>query len=315
MALLGGAAVIHLEGMGLIGSLIAWQLSARGRSFTWSDNDQPVNAWSACTGACYPASTPGSVDLESYEKWREWLRPGVIYPRDCFEICDYWVDGQNKSLPHGLKAEVVATHRRLRKVAVPSIHVNAQELVARTRTMFAEYRMPCTSRVPDGVIKIVAHGFGTRLQRYLWGWTAVVDLGFDKDVFGNHPCFYLRKNRFQFAYAYPRPGTRQWYAGSSLITQGTPKKLEIEPKFEAWQQRLAELTDGAVRVTLVHYLRQGWRPAVFGSLSKTEGHAANRRRSWLLVRPEQRLIQVPSMASNGFRNFPELWRQLDRVLP
>lgn len=304
---------IHLQGMGLVGSLIAWQLYARGWPFTWSDAHAEHTAWKACTGCCYPASDENSVDRYCYDLWRTWLS-SHIYPRHCFEATEYWFDSQHRALPHGLQADVIRTAGKLRTVASPSIHVNAQELVLHTRRRFAAQERP--ARQGEGVL-IVSNGFA-RAERYLWGWTAFVELDFDEGVFGPRPCFYLRRNRFQFAYSFPRPGSDEWYAGSSLISQNEPRAFpmeQFERRFSDWKKWVKELTDDAVRVKAFHGFAQGWRPAQRGSLSATEGHAGRgRRANWVVARPNTQTLGVIPMASNGFRNFPELWRQLERCL-
>lgn len=49
---------VHIEGMGVIGSILAWHLHSAGQVFTWSDIDTEVNAWEACTGIIYPSGHP-----------------------------------------------------------------------------------------------------------------------------------------------------------------------------------------------------------------------------------------------------------------
>ena len=43
--------MIHIEGMGVLGSFLAWELHNRQVPFTWYDNLARANAWSACTRA------------------------------------------------------------------------------------------------------------------------------------------------------------------------------------------------------------------------------------------------------------------------
>lgn len=296
---------VHLTGMGLLGSLTAWQLKAHGLSFTWNDNDSPVTAWKACTGACYPAS--GKVDQRSYTQWQEWAQ-SEIYPPHCLEECGYWVDSAHKSLPHGLEADVIDQLGPLRLVGT-SVHVNAQALVDQTRERFAAQRTvrPCNAK-----FRVVSHGFSKRLGHYLWGWTRLIRLKYNGQIEAHgRPSFYLRKNRFQFAYCYPQPGTDWWYAGSNLISQRQAKPLEVQPKYAAWKQRFAELSGGAVEIVEEGPIIEGWRPAKAGSLSQLEGHKAAIE-PLLLV--EGSRIYYPTLASNGFRHFPEVWRELWALL-
>lgn len=292
--------MIHLQGMGLLGSLTAWQLYKRGIKFTWNDTEDSVNAWQACTGACYPAS--GDVDWSCYKQWRVW-ESRDIYPAGCLEKCAYWVDSVHKSLPHGLEAEVEAEVGGMRLVGT-SVHVNAQRLVLATRGKFASCRQV---RGVDSQL-VVSHGFSIRRARYLWGWTRLIKLKLPTEILEHgRPSFYLRKNRFQFAYCYPQPGSDWHYAGSSLISQQVAKPLNIEAKYRAWRERFAELTQGCVRIVNEGKMLEGWRPAKAGSLSEQEGHKAEGG-SLLLV--ERGTIYYPTLASNGFRHFPAVWREL-----
>lgn len=303
--------VVHLTGMGLLGSLTAWQLYLRGIDFTWDDNDSTVNAWAACTGACYPSVSP--VDQLCYQIWRGWANQD-IYPEDTVETCAYWVDGVTKSLPHGLDSRVLDTAGPLR-LAGKSVHLNSQELVHRTRTEFTDTRLKEPHRNTD--LHLVSHGFTHRLARYIWGWTRLVKLDYSDTVAAHgRPSFYLRKNRFQFAYCYPQPSTDWWYAGSSLVSQRKPKRLDSGHRYTKWKGWFYELTEGEVEITEEGRMLQGWRPATAGSLSKTTGVKGSEEEVGMELRLEEQegKIYYPTMSSNGFRHFPYVWEQVERLL-
>lgn len=295
---------LHLSGMGVLGSLTAWQLHQRGIKFTWDDSEEKVNAWKASTGACYPSG--GEVDTTSHAAWVQWVADG-IYPKRAVEVCGYWVDTRTKSLPHGLVADVEREVGGVRLVG-RSVHLNAQDLVVWTRSEFAESRQQSFKPQP-GVTRLVSHGFSHRRARYLWGWTRLVRLKYPPAIAlgGVRPSFYLRRNRFQFAYCYPQAHRPWWYAGSNLISQATPRSLGILPKYEAWKQRFEELTEGAVTVVEEGPMLEGWRPAKAGGLSGTEGYATD---GGSVLERDGRTIYYPVMASNGFRHFPHVWQQL-----
>lgn len=298
--------MIHLQGMGLLGSLTAWQLLKHRIPFEWSDNDQPTTAWRACTGACYPAS--GDVDSRCYRRWRLWAS-GRIYPSDCLQSCAYWVDGTHKTLPHGLSAEVQAELGGMRLVG-KSVHLNAQRLVAITRERFASIRSVCPTKAASRLI--VSHGFSKRRARFLWGWTRLIRLTIPNEIaVHGRPSFYLRKNRFQFAYCYPQPGSDWWYAGSSLISQAEARSLHISDKYAAWKDRFSLLSGGLVGIKEEGQMIEGWRPAKAGSLSKLEGHKAE---SEPLLMRDGSTIYYPALASNGFRHFPAVWDELAQEL-
>jgi hypothetical protein len=296
---------LHLQGMGLLGSLTAWRLRRAGVEFTWDDVEADVNAWKASTGTCYPSG--GLADSRCHARWLTWAADGS-YPDGTVEVCRYWVDDAHKTLPHGLSADVEDEYGGVKLVG-RSVHVNAQELVAATRAEFADRRR---SR-PPGSRLIVSHGFSDRLARYLWGWTRLVKLWFP-DGLARHgrPSFYLRKNRFQFAYCYPQPGTDWWYAGSNLISQTVARELDPVPKYAAWKGRFHELAGGAVRVTDEGEYIQGWRPAKAGGLSADEGYRADA--GGLLEVRSDGTVYFPVLASNGFRHFPDVWDELAAVL-
>lgn len=295
---------LHLKGMGLLGSLTAWQLHHLGIEFTWEDPEDQINAWRASTGACYPSG--GEIDTRCHEQWLEWSRSS-IYPIGTLQSAAYWVDTAHASLPHGLVAEVQATAGSLQLVG-RSVHMNAQLLVVKTREWFSSQRT--TPKLGSRVV--VSHGFTHRRSRYLWGWTRLVKLKYGEEVSEHgRPSFYLRKNRFQFAYCYPKPGSPWWYAGSNLISQTVAKELPIEPKYRGWRERFLELNGGVVSIGEEGPFLQGWRPAKAGGLSSEEGFKKNQG-SLLEERSEG--IYYPTFASNGFRHFPEVWNQLQDLL-
>lgn len=296
---------IHLTGMGVLGCLTAWQLERCGVTFSWSDTRENINAWKASTGACYPSG--GDLDTQCYNTWLTWVDQD-IYPSDIVEVCSYWVDGLTKSLPHGLNSTVKHCAGNMR-LAGRSIHLDAQELVHRTREHFMDLEVTLP---PKRCRRVTSHGHGVTLRRYLWGWTRLVKLQCDPSIVKHgRPSFYLRKNRFQFAYAYPKPHSEWWYAGTSLINQTIPKSLRVLPKYKAWKERFLELSNGLVKVVGEGDILQGWRPCVESGLSKTEGY--KRDRSMLTI-DDDGTIHYPTLATGGFRHFPVVWLELSNLL-
>lgn len=300
---------LHLEGMGLVGSLIAWQLAAKGVDFTWHDTDAPFTAWHASTGCCYPAGREGSLERRCYNLWRAWVQDREVYPREALAEAPYWFDSVTKHPPHGLDEPVVATRGPLRRTVLPSVHLNAQALVRDTRAGFSSERREAA---PEGAHTLVTHGFTQRASGYTWGWSRLVRLL--HVPLGDEPaCLYLRRNRFQFAYAYPRPGTDQWYAGSSMIRQGEPSMYDddfVERKFRLWEELLHELTDGQLSVHWAdNVIQQGWRP-----LCKEVDLSTEDTNGWLRYSLAKRRMTIRPMGSNGFRLFPALWNELERNL-
>lgn len=293
---------VHLSGMGLLGCLTARMLARHGVLFTWDDPEKEVNAWRACTGACYPSG--GLLDSECHRRWLGWAADGT-FPSGCLEVCRYWVDTNTKSLPHGLAADVEATAGGVRLVG-RSVHVNAQKLVTDTRHAYRTLRRGGPG---PGVVYVTSHGFGSTLTRYLWGWTRLVRLRYSREVSARgRPSFYLRRNRFQFAYCYPQPGTGWWYAGSSLVNQTVAKDLDPVPRYESWKRWFAELTGGAAEVAEEGQYLTGWRPKGAGGTSGSEGAFAER--GPMLADGPGGGVFYPSLATGGFRHFPTVWDEL-----
>jgi hypothetical protein len=242
------------------------------------------------------------LDNECHQQWLEWAKghPHV-------QTCAYWVDNTHKTLPHGLKHEVDLAYKGIQH-AGRSVHINAQAFVKQTRTDIEHLRaVPTKSKT-----LVISRGFHSGTLRYLWGWTRLVKIRYPKVVGSRgRPSFYLRKNRFQFAYAYPQPGTDWWYAGSNLVSQKSPKSLEIGPKYQSWKERFHELADGAAEVVAEGEMLEGWRPHGEDVTSGHEGYKADAHE---LVESIKGGYRFAPMATNGFRHFPELWRQLSTVL-
>ena len=266
---------IHLQGLGVVGSLLALKLHQQGQRFTWNDIEAPINAWQASTGTIYPSGDP--VDTWSYEAW---LRN---YFGELPEFCSATYCFLSKRPPHGGKYPFelvgpfgIASH--------PSFHLNAQVLVPRVRKQFADCRV---EKAPAGALTVVTHGFGQRLERYLWGWAVKVRLNSRHDQVD---CYYMRVGRFKLAYAYPIPLEPGWfYAGSSLISQRHPRELNIAPKFENWKRHVKQHT--GLRVMEQGAALQGWRPVA----AKTDTPLLRKMNGQWVIRPQW---------SSGIRHAP-----------
>jgi hypothetical protein len=246
--------------MGVVGSLLAWQLLQRKVPFTWNDAETNINAWSASTGCIYPSGDP--LDTIAYNVWKNWVAsppwrvPGMV------ETSGYWFC--TKSAPNGLKGGIEAQVGPLRRSTFPAMNFNAQAFVAMTRKMFAMKRL--TYSAPRAKKVVVTHGFGERLHHYVWGWHRKVRLRFHEDLVNAEFCkrmtISLTRGRFVMAYAYPMPGYPEWYyAGSDRVVQKTAKELEVLPKYEAWRRNFTSLSGGLIEIMEEGGIAQGWRPA------------------------------------------------------
>lgn len=255
--------VVHIEGMGVMGSLLAWKLDRRDIPFTWSDIDKPHHhAWKASTGLIYPSGD--KVEHErGYETWMNIHYGGAPWRgklRGITELGAYWFT--LKHVPHGARDILIADKGALRMSVDSTVHVNVQALVQGTRDHFADRR----SDPPPSGLRIVAHGFSERLDHVVWGWSALVRLRIAPEIVrasssGLRPCFYLRTNRFTLRYALPKPGTDQWYAGSLTVPQRVPHDGDAAKHAAKWAGFVDETTQGMVQMTDMEEPVQGWRPA------------------------------------------------------
>jgi hypothetical protein len=289
---------VHIEGMGIIGSLLARLLDERGVEFTWHDTEERINAWRASTGCVYPGADVH--DEACHANWLRWADgPFAAWT----ERALYWFN--HKHPPHGGRYEITLDRGWLRRGDPVSVHLNAQTLVRDTRAWFADRRTPRAPRVVRGRY-VVAHGFSEeRLEECVWGWTVPVqlsctDVALTGLASGMRSALYLRKGRFVMVYAYPRPDTAEWYAGSSLIVQQKPKELDAEKHYARWLRQLDELTGGRVQVTCRGEALQGWRP---------RGELLDEQQLAVWAEPDGKLY-VPPMWHNGIRHFPVVAAQV-----
>lgn len=299
---------LHIQGMGLTGSLLAYFLhTATNVEFTWSDTDAPRTAWRASTGAIYPAgSMKFGPDRLCYDVWAQWNAEGIL--GSWTERSSYWF--MTKSAPHqGAWKFDDANEHGLRRLHADSYHFCAQSFVPHMRECLQGLR---TDGPAQGEQLVVAHGFGQRLARAYWGWTRLVKLGYDDQYLstfdegiGMRPCVYLRPNKVQMAYVYPVPGTPWWYAGSSIIAQRPDRmrSLEMQPKYERWRRDFLALSGGAFTIEEEGQFIEGWRPA-----AGPEDHA------WTQWSADCKELRMRPLWNSGIRHFPMQLAQTLRAL-
>jgi hypothetical protein len=284
--------VIHLEGMGVIGCYLAHRLDADGVDFTWHDTDEPVTAWKACTGAIFP--TGHEDDQLALLDWMGHATDERFAGH--MEVGSYVFS--QKTPPHKGKASWVPLAGQAKLLAVPSLHLNAQEWVPWTREVFADKR-DLPGRFSE---LVVTHGFGARLARLMWGWTVPVRIHTTANL-PNRPCIYFREGRFTMAYAYPIPRTDTWYAGSSLINQRVPKQLTVGKKYDRWHRDFMRLgADYVLDVEVAGEPIQGWRPV------PSKGDDA------LVRRTTDGALAVRPLWHSGVRHAPLVYNALKEAL-
>lgn len=254
---------IHLEGMGVVGSLLAWSLDEAGVSFTWHDIESDVNGWQACTGVVYPGGDTETA--EGYRGWQAW-RSNPPWPDaldEYVETCSYWYSHQ--SPPHDGDYTSQAEVEGLSMADPPCYNFNAQGFVPATRERFHDQRTDELPPESEYDTRVITHGFDQpRTERYTWGWMGVGTIDADQRMYQlaehGRPCVYCKKGSYIIAYAYPKPGTDHHYLGTHIISQAQPKPLEIGDKPETWAKWFTSLSEGAVTPVSIEEYRQGWRP-------------------------------------------------------
>lgn len=295
---------VHIEGMGITGSLLARRLELAGVDFTWHDLHEAKVAWQASTGAIYPGGAENhGPDTPCFNQWHRWALEGFI--PEHLEAAHFVFS--TKAPPHQGRYATTRLNGGLQLAEPASLHLNAQTLVPATRELYADRmaRPPSLDAVDH---YIQAHSWGERLGYVYWGWTRLVKLdwraAFDPLGTGDlRPAFYFREGRFIMAYAYPVPGTPWWYAGSSIIRQPADRRrsLSMEDKYERWRANFERLGGGTVRVVEEGAFLEGWRPAA----AKTDEAWVRRRGNRLTVRP---------LWNSGIRHFPMQWAGIASAL-
>ena len=278
---------VHIEGMGVLGSMVARRLDEAGVPFTWHDIDAEHSAWPVSTGCVF--RTGVERDLDGWRAWLGHFDDPHLAPH--LELCDYVFN--HKAPPHQGKDGIRTDLGALRVLDKPGIQVNVPSLVTATRAAFTGERRPEAPPMFDPYV--IAHGYSSRLARYMWGWAARVELDLAPALASaleyERPIVYLRRGRFVMAYAYPIPGTPHYWAGSSLISQREAKPLEVLPKLERWKALIDELSGGMVRCREVASVEQGWRPVP-------------RKGDPLDVERMGNVLRVPPLWHNGVRWAP-----------
>jgi hypothetical protein len=289
---------VHIQGMGVIGSLLAHVLREERIRFTWSDTEQQHTAWQACTGSVYPTGEPW--EYENFLRWTEgdFLADSEAVQRNV-EQSQWCYNGKNA--PHQGATVGVSTKAEVGPLIISNaqtMQFNMQAIVKETRTQFAKRRTDGYSG--DGTL-IVTHG-SAQADRYVWGWSVLCRLDFDPELaevlaeLDYRPTFYMRQV-YDMSYLYPYPGRDDlWYGGTSTVNQTTPRSLDVQAHYKRWKDKVAERSGGLVEVAggLKSSLVEGWRPKASGDLPLAKQIIGGRQ---ILLRP---------MGGNGVRFFPKM---------
>lgn len=290
----------HLEGMGVLGCLMALQLLEQDIPFTWWDNNSEVNAWRASGGSIFRSKS--EMDDVCYHEWLGWARCDAII-RENLQKAPTWYS--TKAPPHGAKFKPVAEVGVLKRGPdeYAGMYLDVPEFVRQVRNLLITLRSEQSAARAQ---RIVAHGFSKRLKMYLWGWTATARLRVHPDIIAQslpyRPSFYLRRGLYTMAYAAPYGALPDvWLVGSSMIAQLRPKELDVLPKLDRWGATVRDLSNGDIEFEKGMELRNGWRPV--GTIKDD-----------VSVIAEGGIIYLPSLGHSGVRHAPAVWRNLQEHL-
>lgn len=297
-----GNARVHLEGMGLVGSILALEFYEHGVDFTWSDVNTYRTAWKACTGAVFP--TGHHADEYCRMQWQ--MIPPEL-PLAQFTETVPFVFG-SKNPPHEGRYAYSSSLFGLNIAGqdksgnpVLSTHLNAQELVPFAQEKFADRMVPQWDRekgAPQADIYLITHGRGFGGSEW-WGWTVPVRIKTVDPTLPARAAFYKHLGPVGGPnYAYPIPGTDLWYSGSTL--RRSTKHFPIQVEYDKWEKRFLDWTKGAVEVEQVGEPVEGWRPsAIPTALSKEVPD------DWLVEMPgRENTYRVWPCATDGVRRAP-----------
>lgn len=297
--------VIHVEGMGWLGSVVAWHLHRAGYDFTWHDIDARFVAWAASTGIVYPTGNDTRAESD-WATWLRWVDEPPWEDKTGAQACSFWFNHRNP--PHGGTYRLFADLGWARMASLPAVQVDVPRLVSHARSHFSAQR---TDGPPAGAHTLIrAHGFTPeRLVGYLWGWSAPVELTYPAELEEasrlGPPTFYARRNRYTMAYAYKaahEPGV--WLAGSATAHQLNPRTLATAHHVDRWRRTIEELLP-RLRVEAIGDVRQGWRP---------KAATAERLDVEVTAGAAGAVITAPPLRGSGVRLAPTVAAQIMEAL-
>jgi hypothetical protein len=241
--------VIHIQGMGWLGSVLALRLDQAGVPFTWNDKDSPICAWPVSTGLVYTAGD--HLTMTNLKAWTGWADRRDIIGRNTTAASFVF---SHKSPPHGGKYSATAAFGDLHRAQAPCFAVDVASVVVQTRTKYFD-RWTDGPRRGDRLV--IAHGFGARLGSLVWGWAAPAKIA---GLGGEPVALYGKAHRFQTLYAVPRGGIHR--IGSTSLNQGLRPRPDADRAKRArdrWIGHFPTVFPG-LELLDVGEPQEGWRP-------------------------------------------------------
>lgn len=269
--------MICVEGMGVLGCVIAARLEQEGFEWCWCDNNDEFTAWKASTG-CVSLD-----DLSAYNAWKH--LPGI----EQFSVLGrIWVNHKTppwRNTAYDMSVGGVSrTREELRFIDIPQFVLGVRELYKHMRV-----------ESPTG-LKVLAHSRQTA-NGYWWGWSARAQIS----GFPAGEGLYTRTQRFFVDYAYPMPDG-SWKLGSTMTRQTIPKPLNVDNKINAWVRRVVGYFPD-LTLKEIDPILHGWRPLPASDISPQ------------CRKLEDGSIQTPAMGADGVRLAPLVANSVIRMLP
>lgn len=264
--------MIHISGVGLLGSFLLHELRRRNVPFSWDDTETEVTAWKASTGAIMPIE-PGDESIQGMG-YRYWLEGACERPELKMHMEEVETVYVFASKPSRIKRPLESVEMNGTRVFwddARSWQFDVRGFVLATRQAFDSHRV--LGPPPKDVIVIRARGPLETIERPTlgWGWSRLVELTrLDRGVAwsrsGLRPAFHFSDpvRTFEQYYFYPLPNTApdRWLAGSQTILQRAPMsdRARAEEGWDAFLETVKKRFEGQFLVRAVQPIREGWRP-------------------------------------------------------
>lgn len=266
--------MIHVSGVGLLGSFVLHAAHRRGLRFTWDDTETIFNAWRASTGAVIPCEDEDQeLYAQGYRKWRDdaTKRPELQQFLEPVETL-YVMKNPPARVFRKWKPEVVGENRVWRET-LPGWQFDADGFVKATREQFKDRRSmasPASAIFSGRWIR--CRGVQERMDTgpiTVWGWRVPVKI---KPKQGGQiwasgeirPVIHFNDpdRPFERYYFHPRANDPEtWWAGSEAVLQKTPAPMMARAAqgFKNYLETVEKRFGEHLEVFVLGGITEGWR--------------------------------------------------------
>lgn len=261
--------MIHVSGVGLLGSFLLRDLHARELPFTWDDCESRFTAWGASTGAVIPCE---NRDLElyaaGYRKWRDdaTKRPALQPFLEPVETI-YVMKAPPQRVTRKWKPIVFGVNSIWRE-SLPGWQFDVGRFIESTRKLFAAERRPGPVSA-ERTIRCRGVMEASDSPVTVWGWRVPVNIKpkancqvWSKN--GLRPVIHFNDpdRSFERYYFHPLAGSPDvWWAGSEAVLQKRPQSLVERSKigFANYLKTVERRFGDQLEVKQLGPLVEGWR--------------------------------------------------------